>query len=267
MNSNSDLYDYCRRNQPEKVLELLQTAPDELDIMYQNGTFFRLAISKNSSLILKALLQYFEDHELSAYEDKDSMEYKITVAKLRDILKDAVEYNCAYDEIEDILYQYIGSNDVQVIYRHIKNEYSALHPILNKMAIEILHLNEDINDESTKLQLEEVYLSLKEVLKEQSYNINDEEHRALSEFEYNLKSFIIESGLFGDHDVAQLELFSDLDSDFSDGNQDHILNNDISLSNNSEEVKKPTNITNTVQAVKLVNEIVYDNLLLIIQSY
>ncbi len=85
MNSNSDLYDYCRRNQPEKVLRLLQTAPDDLDIMYQNGAFFRIAISKNSSLILKALLQYFKDQELSAYDDKDSMEYKIAITKLRDV--------------------------------------------------------------------------------------------------------------------------------------------------------------------------------------
>jgi hypothetical protein len=101
------------------------------------------------------------------------------------MLKDAIEYNCASDEIEDILYQYIGSDDVQVIYRHIKNEYSELHSILNKASIEIIDLNEDMNDSNTELQLKEVYMSLKKVLREgnYSYHISDREDAELSEFE------------------------------------------------------------------------------------
>ena len=62
MSTNKNLYDFCRWNETERVVRILNNFKD-IDVLYENGSFFDFAISKNNSEICKALLDYFENKQ------------------------------------------------------------------------------------------------------------------------------------------------------------------------------------------------------------
>jgi hypothetical protein len=81
--SNYNLYHYCRRNFTEKAIDILEKSKD-IDILYEEGIFFRFAISKGNVEICKSLLEYFENKQFPL-KNKDYEEVK---EKVMGTLKD-----------------------------------------------------------------------------------------------------------------------------------------------------------------------------------
>ncbi len=105
----SALYDYCRWDQPESVTRALEDSPIDIDVTYNNGIFFRLAISAGSTEILSALLQYFEKTRL--HDDCNTSKYLLAKFQLRNILKSIIDEFDVSNEIRDLLEPYLGSRD------------------------------------------------------------------------------------------------------------------------------------------------------------
>jgi hypothetical protein len=106
---NIMLSDYCRWNQPDKVKKLLEDSGKDIDITYDDGNFFRLAISKSSTEILNTLLNHFETTKLTG--DKESISYKAAHYKLREILEKIVDEVDISPEIQKILNKYLPTDD------------------------------------------------------------------------------------------------------------------------------------------------------------
>lgn len=100
------LFDFCRWNSSDRVQSLLSSSSN-IDIFYDNGKFFDLAISNNSPVILKALLNYFEQKKL-IYQGDERLKFEY---KLKNIL---YEYSSQYnlpEEISELISPYLEGFD------------------------------------------------------------------------------------------------------------------------------------------------------------
>lgn len=114
MKDYEDLADRIGAKRYSMVVSLLNRVSG-LDMTYDNGTFFKMAIENSSSDIVQVLLEYFEQNQLSSYQ-KDSYEYAILKGKLRDILEKSIEYNELSSKMKEILSPYLDFNDYRLIH-------------------------------------------------------------------------------------------------------------------------------------------------------
>ena len=97
---NIQLSNYCRWDNYESVASLLNKHSD-IDIMYEEGKYFRFAIQNNNPKILGALLEYFE--ETHKHLDHESFEYKEQRQKLLEFLEDAADTFSISSAIQEVL--------------------------------------------------------------------------------------------------------------------------------------------------------------------
>jgi hypothetical protein len=100
------LLDFCSSNWPDKVQKLLDENIGEIDVMYDHGSFFRLAIARNSVKLLDILLKYFEKTKLQEEQARLIMQHK-----LGDILEEALKSYEVSDEMNEILKPYLWEDD------------------------------------------------------------------------------------------------------------------------------------------------------------
>ena len=92
---HSDLSNCMSLGKFEKAQKLLEDYPDSLDIIYKDGVFFDLAITKNNSKMLKTLLKYAEDN-------------LVDQPQLKDILNNIVDEDDLSSEMKQILAPYVN---------------------------------------------------------------------------------------------------------------------------------------------------------------
>jgi hypothetical protein len=100
------LYDYCRMNLPKQLKEFLGNNSKSIDITFEDGVLFQVAIAQDMKEILHVLLEYYERTKLQ--DDQETFEYKSSKHKLLIILQDAVDSCNPSKEIQEILNSYIG---------------------------------------------------------------------------------------------------------------------------------------------------------------
>jgi hypothetical protein len=98
------LSDYCQDNSLRGVQKLLEKY-DDIDMSYHDGIFFRLAISNNSVVMLKLLIDYFEHYILGKYEI-GSVDYLISKNHLVEILEEQIDFEDLGNEMHKILEPY-----------------------------------------------------------------------------------------------------------------------------------------------------------------
>ena len=97
---NIQLSNYCRWNNYTSVASLLNKHSD-IDIMYEEGKFFRFALQNNNPKMLEMLLHYFE--ETHKHLDHESFEYKEQKQKLLEFLQDAADTFSISSAIQEVL--------------------------------------------------------------------------------------------------------------------------------------------------------------------
>ena len=108
MSKESTLFDYCRWNKTQKATNFLEQN-DNLDLTYDEGVCFKLAIKKDNVIILEALLKYYKKHRLSG--DGESAEYRQASWELNKILDDADSLYDFSHEVKDILNPYFSFDE------------------------------------------------------------------------------------------------------------------------------------------------------------
>jgi hypothetical protein len=101
--TNKTLYNFCIWNDTKTILELLYTF-DDINVLYENGSFFYSAISKENIEVCKALLDYFENKQ---FRIKD-VQYQEERSKLIEILENATDSVELSIEMKNILSSYIN---------------------------------------------------------------------------------------------------------------------------------------------------------------
>ena len=104
-----DVYDYCRWNDNENIENILNSSSELIDILNDNGLFFRLAISYNNIEVLNTLLQYYEKTQLQG--DTNALGYKVAKHKLQQVLQDAVSSFDVSEEAQQLLNNYLSENN------------------------------------------------------------------------------------------------------------------------------------------------------------
>ena len=107
--ARDDLFDYCRQNCDNIVIERCLKKHDNLDLLYKKGIFFKFAIGNDNINMLNALLQYYKDQNFK--DDFEDYEHKITKYKLKLVLQDAVDTYHVSDEIQKILDRYLKCDE------------------------------------------------------------------------------------------------------------------------------------------------------------
>lgn len=92
------------------MVKTLLSEDKSLDITYENGRFFKISIKDNSYDIVKALLNYFEEKQLSRY-DINSEKYNELRAQLKNILEDVIEEKDLSLKMQEVLSPYINFED------------------------------------------------------------------------------------------------------------------------------------------------------------
>ncbi len=141
MKDYEDLSDRIGANRCSMVINLLNKNTN-LDLMYDNGTFFKMAIENNSHDIIKVLLDYFEENQLSAYKE-NSYEYSILKGKMRDILKFAINSVELSSETQKVLSSYLDFHDYRLIHASADGNLVEVQELLKNDQIEI-DLKEEI---------------------------------------------------------------------------------------------------------------------------
>jgi len=101
MNYNDILYSFCVRNNTDEVkriLECYNKTTDEIDVLDENGIFFKIAISKNNFKICEVLLSFFENKQNPSEEQKE---------KLRDMLEEVTSFSEISKEMQLVLKNYV----------------------------------------------------------------------------------------------------------------------------------------------------------------
>ena len=121
--SNKSLYNFCGWNDTKRVQELLDLF-DDIDILYENGVFFDLAISKGNVEICKSLLNYFETKQFPIKNSK----YQEAREKLVEILENATDSVELSPEIKEVLSPYIDFESSE--HNTLNNSFSNLEDLL-----------------------------------------------------------------------------------------------------------------------------------------
>lgn len=89
------------------MVQYMLNKDNSLDLTYDNGTYFRMSIENNSYDIVKVLLDYFEENQLSEYTE-GSAEYLSLKGKLQDIITDIAEDNDNISpKLKDVIQPYL----------------------------------------------------------------------------------------------------------------------------------------------------------------
>ena len=91
------------------VLNILNKNKD-LDVMYEDGTFFITAIEQNSYDIVNTLLEYFKNNQLSKHKPR-SLDFSILKKKMYDIIELAIEDVKLTEEMEKVLSPYLPQEE------------------------------------------------------------------------------------------------------------------------------------------------------------
>ncbi len=81
--SNWNLFHCCRENETEEILGILETESD-IDIFYEEGSFFFWPVKNDNIKVVIALLDFFE-HKFS---DSGSYEYQRQKNNLNEVLQE-----------------------------------------------------------------------------------------------------------------------------------------------------------------------------------
>ncbi|MEY3197497.1 MAG: hypothetical protein RLZZ59_868 [Pseudomonadota bacterium] len=103
MKEEKQLWNCCRTGNTERAKEILATNK-VLDLTYDSGSFFKFAINGKNAVLLELLLKYYEGNKLSG--DRDSLDYKKALFKLKQILEDAEDMFDFSKEVEEVLKPY-----------------------------------------------------------------------------------------------------------------------------------------------------------------
>lgn len=95
-----ELSDYCRWNDTDRVLKILEQASN-IDVMYENGKYFRFAIKNDNPQILDKLLQTLERAHYDL--NSESFEYKKYKEQINHIIYDAVDTFGISKKLEQVL--------------------------------------------------------------------------------------------------------------------------------------------------------------------
>ena len=104
-NVHSILANYCSWNQADNVSKLLWRCAAEVDII-TDDSYFDIAISGGYTEVLAVLLDYYEKTQLNI--DQNSTKYKLSKAKLQEVLQDKTEGEVLTEKMSDLLKPYIG---------------------------------------------------------------------------------------------------------------------------------------------------------------
>lgn len=121
--SNKSLYNFCGWNDTKRAQELLDLF-DDIDILYENGVFFDLAISKGNVEICKSLLNYFENKQFPT----KNTEYQEAREKLVEILENATDSIELSPEIKEVLSPYIDFENSE--HNTLNDSFSNLENLL-----------------------------------------------------------------------------------------------------------------------------------------
>lgn len=106
--SNYTLYQYCRRNLTSKIIELLEQY-QEIDVLYEEGSFFIFAISKNNTEVVEALLSYFEKTQFPVKDNNYC--YQLYKNKLREVLHETLDTYDISEEMQKIINSFISTDN------------------------------------------------------------------------------------------------------------------------------------------------------------
>jgi hypothetical protein len=104
--SNYNLYHYCRRDYTEKAVAILEKSND-IDVFYEDGIFFKFAISKSNVEMCKSLLEYFNNKQFPIH----NQDYEEAKEKLTEILEGAIDGLELSQEMKEALAPYINFED------------------------------------------------------------------------------------------------------------------------------------------------------------
>jgi ankyrin repeat protein len=113
-----------------------------LDLTYDNGTLFTMAIENNSYDIVKILLEYFEQNQLNSYKH-GSYEYSLLKGKIRNIIEQTIEYSDISLEMKNILSPYLDFNDYRLIHAAAAGNEQEVKELLREGKIDI-NLKDDV---------------------------------------------------------------------------------------------------------------------------
>ena len=103
------LSDYISWDDNDKVVKMLNQHSD-IDLTYDDGIFFKLAVKHNNVKIVKELFGYLNRTKLQIKEI-DSIDYKLAKSKISQILQDAENSFEVSEEMQQVLAPYVPNND------------------------------------------------------------------------------------------------------------------------------------------------------------
>jgi len=103
-----DLSNAIRWDNEDLLAKALSNTP--LDLTYDNGTFFNLAVDVGDVKIVKMLIGYFFAHPADHYKQNNTVPIELILKKkLHDIIEVAVEDVILSDEMKELLSEYTSS--------------------------------------------------------------------------------------------------------------------------------------------------------------
>ena len=105
MMKNIQLSNYCRWDDSISVKNFLNKYAD-IDILYENGIYFRFAVKNDNVNILNNLFQYFEKTKLQEHP-QDIYSVPLARCQLQEILREAVETYEFSEEMQTALNRYL----------------------------------------------------------------------------------------------------------------------------------------------------------------
>jgi len=106
---NIILSEYISWDDNNKVRDMLDRHID-IDLIYDDGIFFKLAVKHNNVQIVEVLLKYLDSTTLQDLEI-DNIEYKVVKNKISVILQDAENSFEVSEEMQQIIAPYLPNDD------------------------------------------------------------------------------------------------------------------------------------------------------------
>lgn len=188
----------------ELVEDILRKNID-LDLTYNEGELFTLAVENNCVEITKKLLSYVNDNQLAKY-NSGSTEYLLLKNKLRDILETAIEDIEVSQEMKEVLSLYINFEGSENNDDLLENEVYTDNNLILKDQVNFTTFKKSysMNDlHNSTFDNSKENLLTEENLKKLSNNSSDEKFKFTEEFlghhaTYDTKEY--HSDLAGDLD-------------------------------------------------------------------
>jgi len=105
----SILVGYCNSLYCQGVTELFRDYHDDIDLTFDDGLVFDIAIARESVDLLKVLLDFYRETKLQ--DDPKSLEYKLAYIQLRHMLDDALETHSVRSSIKEVISPYLTNDE------------------------------------------------------------------------------------------------------------------------------------------------------------